>query len=244
MAFSYLCHHKPGRSFSHDPSNPQLITWTRFQLASSSQPDTNAWASYFQPLVHDVGHCQTVWGRVKKSARPEVLVVTLWWTASEYKDFKSSPTAQLYHETLATSGIVLLATRETVYSGASPPWFHLLQKGYIQLISVDFPAPVDEPQRAQIQKLRGYRPPALRFHAQPDEWDAMRGPVIVWAAQTEWRDGQEVQLMLWPHFWRDADRAGRRLVASVRERFGRQLEQFRSVEWQEEFLEFELVPCI
>ncbi|OJJ96362.1 hypothetical protein ASPACDRAFT_125918 [Aspergillus aculeatus ATCC 16872] len=114
----------------------------------------------------------------------------------------------------------------------------------LQLISVYFPAPVAEPQRAQIQKLKGYRPPALRFHAKPDEWDALRGPVMVWAAQTERRSGQEVQLMLWPHFWRDADRAERRLVVSVKERFERQLGRFQPVEWGEEFLEFELVPCI
>ncbi|KAJ5204301.1 uncharacterized protein N7498_005180 [Penicillium cinerascens] len=105
---------------------------------------------------------------------------------------------------------------------------------------VYFSAPMTEAQRAQISQLKGICPPAMGFSIPHRELDQSHHP-----------EHQEVQLILWPHFWQDAKKAEYRnsytdiieysCVVGYRtiiEDFSAKLEEVGPVEWKEEFCDF------
>ena len=74
------------------------------------------------------------------------------------KDFRDSPSAQLFWENLEAKGISLLTSYESIYRGN---WFQCLCRSYVQLFQVYFQAPITEEQEARTYKVRGMRPAAL-----------------------------------------------------------------------------------
>lgn len=120
-----------------------------------------------------------------------------------------------------------------------------------QIFWVYIPAPVTEAQRAQISQLKGICPPTMGLSIPHRELDQSRRPVQLWPTQTESLHGQEVQLMLWPHFWQDAKKAeyGNSYTSIIEyscvvgygtmiEEFSAKLEEVGPVEWKEEFCDF------
>ncbi|KAJ5216406.1 uncharacterized protein N7498_002813, partial [Penicillium cinerascens] len=214
----------------------------------SEELDTTQWAQHFQPVVQHPAHRGSVWAKVQE--RPNtVILVTLWQTTSALRDFLVSPSAQLYWENLAARGILPIASYEVVYGWED--WFNFLSTSFVQLFSVYFSAPMTEVQRAQISQLKGIRPPIMGFSIPHRELDQSRLSVQLWATQTESRYGQEVQLMLWPHFWQSEKKAEYRnsytdiieygCVVGYRtmiEDFGAKLEEVGPVKWKEEYCDF------
>lgn len=79
----------------------------------------------------------------------------------------------------------------------------------------------------------------------------------LWATHIELVHGQEAQLMLWPHFWRNAEAAeyrhwgkysmtGNPIVGgrTLLERFGELLEEVGPMEWREEFVDFKPITYV
>ncbi|GAD91742.1 TRAF-like signal transducer, putative [Paecilomyces variotii No. 5] len=172
----------------------------------------------------------------------------LWYTTSELRDFMASPSAQLYVESLASAEIVPLVSYETIYGyghwfGVSP----LLSRTFTQLFWVYFPAPMTQAQQAEVSNLRGIRPPVMGFSIPQSQLRQTHLPVQLWATKTEYLHGREAQLMLWPHFWRDAEKAEWRLrrypaFGSPMERFIEDLEKVDPMEWKEELYQFKRLP--
>lgn len=176
---------------------------------------------------------------------------------SKLREFEGSPSAQLFWENLATRGIFRQASHETVYRSN---WFSVLEGSFVQLFWVYFPAPVDEAQMARIEKLRGIRPTAMGFSVPRSEIRQIHVPGKIWANQTEVFSDQEAQLMLWPHFWRNEEKAEYRnfrtslfapgsstmIIGSqtVMEEFARKLEETGPIGWKEEFCKFTCFPLI
>jgi hypothetical protein len=170
----------------------------------------------------------------------------VWPNLSKLRDFQDCPDAQLFWESLASRGILRLASHETVYCSN---WFNYLNS-FIQLFWVYFPAPVDEDQLAQITNLRGIITPALGFSVPRKKNPQTHTPAQIWANQTKTVNGQETQLMLWPHFWQNEEKAefrnihtGRTIRSpTVMEKFVTELEYLSPVEWKEEFCTFTSFP--
>ena len=134
---------------------------------------------------------------------------------------------------------------------------HAVQKrqrcNLVQLFWIYFPAPVTETQKAQILKINPIRGPAAlkNFTNDPNASRENHVPAKMWATDTESVDGQEAQLMLWPHFWRNAELAeirhlgkytmsGNRIIGArtLQERFCDHLEEVRPISWREDFVDF------
>jgi hypothetical protein len=173
-------------------------------------------------------------------------MLIVWYTTSELRDFMASPSAQLYRESLASGAIVPVVSFETIYGGAR--WFNSLARSFTQLFWVYFPAPMTQAQQAEISNLRGIRPPIMGFSIPQSQLKQRHDPVQLWVTQTEYLHGQEAQLMLWPHFWRDAEKAEFRFLGTgygtVMERFIEELEGVVPIEWKEEFYEFKRLSCL
>lgn len=177
-----------------------------------------------------------------------IYIYSVWYTTSEFRDFATSPSAQLYRESLASDGIVLLAFHETFYGREG--WFDVLSQSFvpsfIQLFWVYFSAPMTQGQLAQVSKLRGIRPPVMGFSIPQSQLRQICLSVKLWATQTEYLHGQKVQLLIWPHFWRDEKAAEWRFCTgnqeTVMERFSRCLEEVHPLEWKEEFYRFQQLP--
>ncbi|RAL16622.1 uncharacterized protein BO97DRAFT_139808 [Aspergillus homomorphus CBS 101889] len=221
-----------------------LVVWTELQVPSGLELHAEQWAGYFQPVIHAPGHIQSDWARVRERS-DIVMLASLWHTAGEFRDFTASPCAQLYRENLASVGIIPVSSRETV--NGSGYWFDCMQRSFVQLFWVYFPAPVTEDQRAQVQKLRGLATPAPAPGASR-QYELQRSPPKqLWVAQTESWHGQEVQLLLWPHFWKNEEAAEWRLLPAnhyetIMERFTEALEKVDPKEWKEEFYRFQKLP--
>lgn len=156
----------------------------------------------------------------------------------------ASPSAQLYAETLASAAIVPLNSYETIYGEAR--WFRSLSRSFTQLFRVYFPAPVTPARQAEISRLRGMRPPALGFSIPQSQSLQTCRPVQLWVNQTQDLYGREAQLVLWLHFWRDAEKAEWRFLSkgtqSTMEEFIEDLEKVGPMEWREEFYVFKTLP--
>jgi hypothetical protein len=127
------------------------------------------------------------------------------------------------------------------------------------LVWVYFPTPITKAQEAQILKLKGSREPAHSISCQDfrDEKRQLHYPLKLWATGIEYVHGQEAQLMLWPHFWRDAEAAEYRHVGkystrgypivggrTLLEKLGDNLEKVGSIEWKDEFIDFKPITGV
>ncbi|KAJ5517931.1 Dimeric alpha-beta barrel [Penicillium expansum] len=111
-----------------------------------------------------------------------------------------------------------------------------------------------EAKKDEISKLKGIRQPAVVMSdGNPHRLNRPQfdSPTKIWATHTEFVHGQEVQLMLWPHFWRNAEsseymhvgkhtRHGELIVGArtLREHHIDKLENVGAMEWKEEFVDF------
>lgn len=162
---------------------------------------------------------------------------------SKLREFEDSPDAQLFWENLASKGILRLASHDTVYRGN---WVNCLDVSFIQLFWVYFPTSLDEDQLAEITESKGIHPPAMGFSVPRKDWFVARASAKIWANKTKIVNGQETQLMLWPHFWKNEEKAeyrniqlGRNISSwTVRDRFISELEDLKPVTWKEEFCTF------
>jgi hypothetical protein len=169
----------------------------------------------------------------------------------DQREFIASPSAQVYHENLKSRGIVDESSHETFSRRFE--YLDALLKSYVQLFWIYFPAPVTETQKAQILKIKPIRGPAVlkNFTNDPNASRENHVPAKMWATHTESVDGQEAQLMLWPHFWRNAElaeirhlgkytRSGNRIIGArtLQERFCDHLEEVGPISWREEFVDF------
>lgn len=116
-----------------------------------------------------------------------------------------------------------------------------------------------EAHKAQISKLKGIREPARGINGQDycNERRQLHFPTKMWATHTESVHGQEAQLMLWPHFWRNAEaaeyrhrgkysRTGNPVVGNrtLLERFSEHLEEVGPMGWREEYVDFKPVTHV
>lgn len=162
--------------------------------------------------------------------------------------FTASPSAQLYQESLEARGIIATSSRKTFSHRSSdyvgPHWFDALTCSYVELFWLYFSTPVTDALKTQISDSIGIREPAvgiggLRHGLKRHQ---TRWPLKIWAIGTEHVHDQEVQLMLWPHFWTDAESAEYRHLGynatTLLDGFGDKLESLGALEWKEEFCDF------
>ncbi|KAF3392844.1 hypothetical protein F1880_008886 [Penicillium rolfsii] len=194
----------------HDPSN-WILVWTELRVPIGHESDQQRWVEYFQPLVQAAGHRKSMWARLRVSSE-NMILGTRWSHSLAYREFESSPSAQLFREQLANDGITFLACHE--FHDDWHDWFQsLLPSNFIHLFWVYFKVPVTEEQKQRLRKGAGIRPPAI-LRPKPGERLQPRLPVKLWADRTEYLHGEEVQLLLWPHIWRDEEAARWRLIKS------------------------------
>jgi hypothetical protein len=127
------------------------------------------------------------------------------------------------------------------------------------LFWVYFAVPVTETQKDEILKIKAIRGVAVLKNFTND-LEASREnhwPVKLWANNTESVDGQEAQLMLWPHFWKDAKRAEFQYIKrytrsddstiigrTLQEIFCEKLDKVGPMSWTEEFLSFKPITDV
>lgn len=92
----------------------------------------------------------------------------------------------------------------------------------------------------QIRKLRGFLPPAMGFSVPHSQGLQTRSSVKIWATQIGHQE-QEVKVILWPHFWRDAETATWRLTPFVMKGFLENLDKVGATGWKEELYNFEVL---
>jgi hypothetical protein len=170
------------------------------------------------------------------------------------KGFKASPSSQLYQENLKSSGILYVASLETV---SRRGLYHFLEDSYVQLLWIYFPSPVTEAFKAKISRLRGMREYIVSMSGRFLSGSVRRHnhlPLKIWATQTELVHGQEIQSMLYLHFWVNAEKAEYRNLKDSRERgfggrshmehFVFELEELGPLKWKEEFYEFKPIMYV
>ncbi|KAL3495883.1 hypothetical protein BJX62DRAFT_252879 [Aspergillus germanicus] len=227
------------KSIEYLPHDPPIAVWTKLQVPETKTLDTNYWNAFFQPLVHTIGHHETVWARVRDN--PDVvLLATLWWTTSELREFQLSPSAQLYREILQREDIIHISSHETIYGSAH--WFQRLKYSITQIFWVYFPAPVEESLQSQVSELVGIRPPAFGPGVPLKDHFQTHLPVLQWATETEVWHGKQVQLLLWPHFWRSKEKAEYRHEPYAQKRFTERVEGLGAVECRDELYDFTEIP--
>ncbi|KAJ5119171.1 Dimeric alpha-beta barrel [Penicillium atrosanguineum] len=242
-----------------DQSDEAILIWAELQV-----PEDPELEPYFQALLQVPGHEGSGWGRVQERpgtiifcastrhhVRPPTSYRKAWERTSSMREFTASPSAQLYRENLESGGITHIYSRET--RSRRYYWIRAFLESYVQLFWVYYPTPITIALEAQISQLKGIREPARSINGQDyrDEKRQLHYPLKLWAYDFEFVHGQEAQLMLWPHFWRDADAAEYRHVGkytttghsavggrTLLERLGDNLEKVGSIEWKEEFIDF------
>jgi hypothetical protein len=252
---------------SQDPDQ-EILIWTKLQVPKDLELDIE-WDGLFLPLIRAPGHVGSGWTRLQNP--DTILLVTgeLWikcvklfkligfqeWERTlNQREFIASPSAQLYHENLKSQGIIHVSSNETFSSR-----FHYLDallNSYVQLFWVYFAVPVTETQKAQLLKIKPIRGPAMlkNFLSNYDRSPEYNYPIKMWATHTESVDGQEAQLMLWPHFWKNAERAehrhfgkfarsGNPIVGgrTLQDIFCEKLEKVGPISWTEEFVSFKTI---
>jgi hypothetical protein len=115
---------------------------------------------------------------------------------------------------------------------------------------------VTEFQKAQILKIKPIRGVAVlkNFTNDLNASAEYNYPVKMWATHTESVDGQEAQLMLWPHFWKNAERAEIQYIKrytmsddstiigrTLQEIFCEKLERVGPMSWTEELVSFKTI---
>lgn len=177
------------------------------------------------------------------------------------EDFRESPSAQLLWENLAANGIRSIGSYETVYVGIGS-WFESMQKSYLELFWVYFKTPMTENQEVRLSKIHGIITPAGGIGPPTREQLKSRQqylpPVKAWTNKTEIMHGMENQLMLWPHFWVNPEKAKWRhhldtvKLSSVTANWWpkpealryRMVEQIGAIEFKEEFCHFNLASRV
>lgn len=123
-----------------------------------------------------------------------------------------------------------------------PRWFNLLPGYFIHIFWVYFQVPVTQEQKDRILKSVGIRPP-VNLSIPRNQSRQPRLPVKLWATRTEYLYGQEVQLLLWPHIWKDEKVADYRYNTFNREtnlnRFHEFLRDVGSIEFKEDYCQFQ-----
>ncbi|KAL2786930.1 hypothetical protein BJX66DRAFT_328254 [Aspergillus keveii] len=204
-AENWQLRHGITKSIAYLPQGPPIAVWTKLQVPRTKTLDANYWNTIFQPLVHTIGHHETVWARVP--GNPDVvLLATLWWTTSEMREFQVSPSSQLYREILQCEDIIPISTHETIYGFAY--WFHF---------------------ESQASELVGIRPPAFGPGVPLKEHFQTHLPVLQWTTETEALHGKQVHLLLWPHFWRDKEKVEYRHGPYAQKRFTERLYEFTEI---------------
>lgn len=61
------------KSMEYLSGDPRVVVWTTLQIPPTKEIDTNHWNGLFQPLVHSVGHKETVWARVRDNPNVALL---------------------------------------------------------------------------------------------------------------------------------------------------------------------------
>ncbi|RHZ63540.1 hypothetical protein CDV55_102337 [Aspergillus turcosus] len=237
--------------------DPEVTVWTQFHVPRGEELNITEWNQTFQPLVQAAGHVESVWARIQE--HPDtVLLVSLWKTTSALRGFTASPSAQLYWESLAARAIIPLQSHEFDPRGHIPVWFNCLKSSFVQLFWVYFPAPLTQDKQSEILKVRGMRPPAMGPGMPRKMLLQTRTPIQLWAHETEILHGKKVQLMLWPHFWRNAEKAKfyrdsytdiivDHVIVGYRtniEDFEAKLKAIGPVEWREEHCDFKRIPVL
>lgn len=150
-----------------------------------------------------------------------------------------------------------MSYRETFWRRKSDYWgpsfFEGFTCSYVELFWVYFSTPVTDDLKSQISDLIGIREPAIGIGSNRHGFKRRQPhlPFKIWAIGTELVHGQEAQLMVWPHFWTDAESAEYRHVGkvvgspfiacntrSLKERLEDKLESVGALEWKEEFCDF------
>ncbi|EPS32124.1 hypothetical protein PDE_07083 [Penicillium oxalicum 114-2] len=226
--------------------NP-IVVWTELQVPIGLESDQKQWRGYFEPLLHAKGHHESAWARCRLN-KDRVILGTWWFGGSPaYRAFENSPSAQLFRETLADDGIKFLTSYKTAIRGGW--WFDRVSHFFMQIFWVYFKAPVTEALKDEVAKIDGIRPPAI-LRPRKNELLSPKPPVELWALHTEYLYGEEVQSLLWPHFWRDEEAAlfrHRKMWTGTGEThiedFYRSLRDIGAVELKEDFCQFtKLVP--
>ncbi|CAG8121146.1 unnamed protein product [Penicillium salamii] len=243
------------RSQVEDLNDQAILTWAEFQVCKGLELDTE-WAGHFQPLLGAPGHEGSGYARVQE--RPDtILLVTAWERASDMRAFMASPSAQLYRENLEARGIRATSYRETFWHKKSdyvgPSLFEGFTCSYVELFWIYFSTPVTDIQKTQMKDLIGIREPAVGIGGNRHGIKRLQTDhaLKIWAIGTEIVHGQEAQLLLWPHFWADAESAEYRHVGkysnrgnlmwdarTLLDKFGDKLESVGALEWKEEFCDF------
>jgi hypothetical protein len=221
-------------------------------LSTCYGPQTvNMGSASLQPGESDSRHTQVIPPEAIHHSHPSGvnlltrLLYLDWSSNSACRDFESSPSAQIFREQLASDGITFLTCLE--FPGYSQLWFHSLPRRFIHIFWVYFKVPVSEEQKQRVVKRGGIRPPAV-LSLRPNQRLQPRLPVQLWATRTEYLHSEEVQLLLWPHIWRDEEAASWRLIKSRHinslgetqvDSFHGFLRDIGSMEFKEDYCHFE-----
>jgi hypothetical protein len=72
-AENWQLRHGITKSIAYLPQDPPIAAWTKLQIPRTKTLDANYWNTIFQPLVHPIGHHETVWARVP--GNPDVVLL-------------------------------------------------------------------------------------------------------------------------------------------------------------------------
>lgn len=121
-------------------------------------------------------------------------------------------------------------------------WFNLLPGYFTHIFWVYFRVPVTQEQKDRVEKSAGIRVP-VNLKTPRHQARQPRNPVTLWATRTEQLHSQEVQLLLWPHIWKDKEAADFRFSAlnnqTKLDRFYEFLRDVGSIKHKEDFCQFE-----
>jgi hypothetical protein len=157
------------------------------------------------------------------------------------REFQVSPSAQLYRETLQCHEIIPISVHETICHHYT--WFWGLKQSFMQIFWVYFPAPVEDSLRSQVSKIKGIRPaPPFGPGVSRDQYLQTQLPVWKWATEPEVLHGNQVHLLLWPHFWSSEKHAEWRHNPYAQKRFIERVEGLDSVELKDEIYQFSKMP--
>jgi len=232
-----------------------LLVWTKFEVPEidglthidDGSELGSKWAAILRPLAQAPGRYISHWGSIKE--RPGiVLLVTEWETPASYHAFKESESYGTYWA--GVSAITPPTIQETEWKHV-PYWHMIMHLRDLVLVTVYFPSPLTAENEADLGKMDGIVPAAY-FGFQYAYRNPQNGrPKKLWTNGTEMRQGKEVQVLLWLHFWKSAEAEARVLQGkrrsvhgpiSAKEQFSEQLKVAGALEWTEEHVDLLKVP--
>ncbi|KAJ5317526.1 Dimeric alpha-beta barrel [Penicillium antarcticum] len=219
--------------------NQEILTWTRLQVPKDLELDTE-WAGLVQPLIRASGHEGSRWAKTPAFRHDS----SGWKTTLDRREFIASPSAQLYQENLKSRGKIHVSSHETF----SRRIVHIdaLLKSYVLFFWIYFSAPafVKRPEELMV---RIFVTKNVNFiflqRCEPPTPNLLHG--------------QEAQLMLWPHFWRNAEateyrhrgkytRSGNPIFGgrTLLERFGDLLDKVGPMKWKKDFVDLKPITYV